>query len=42
MVGRVVYDDKANGPSKNYVTAKGGRGSTTLLHIVTYFLRGRG
>ena len=30
------------GPAKNYVKARGGRGSTILLHIVMYFLRGRG
>ena len=29
-------------PPKNYVTARGGRGSTILLHIVTLILRGRG
>ena len=30
------------GSSKNYVTARGGRGSTILLHIVTYISGGRG
>ena len=29
-------------PSKNYVTARGGEGSTILLHIVTYIWGGRG
>ena len=27
---------------KNYVTATGGRGSTILLHFVTYMLKGEG
>ena len=30
------------GPSKNYVTERGGEGSTILLHIVTLMLRVRG
>ena len=30
------------GPSKNYVTARGGRGSTNLSHIVTYISGGEG
>ena len=33
---------KYKGPSKNYVTPRGGRGSTILLHIVTYIMRGGG
>ena len=28
------------GPSKNYVMLRGGRGSTNLLYIVTYIIRG--
>ena len=42
--GVTVIFEKINGkgPSKNYVTARGGRGSTILLHIVTYILGGGG
>ena len=42
--GVTVIFEKINGkgPSKNYVMARGGRGSTILLHIVTLILRGGG
>ena len=33
-----VFHYILKGSSKNYVTARGGRISTILLHIVTYFL----
>ena len=40
---KTIYNDSVSkGPSKVYVTARGGRGSTILLHVVTYILRGRG
>ena len=35
-VHQVSSRDDFKGPSKNYVTARGGRESTILLHIVTY------
>ena len=37
-----TFQTKTKGPSKNYVTARGGKGSTILLHIVGCILMWRG